>query len=107
MSTNKDDDYKKVTSGGEFKTFESMKQLGSLAVMPIVGSLMMPFFSILNTAVCGYLSEANVLAGYGLGSLVLSVFGTAMLVQLSSIQTVVGQANGSRDFHLARVFLHR
>jgi Na+-driven multidrug efflux pump len=67
------------TKDGDFKTLDSMRQLGALAIMPIIGSLMMPFFNILNTAVCGSFGDANVLAGYGLGSMVVAVFGTAML----------------------------
>jgi Na+-driven multidrug efflux pump len=42
--------------------------------MPIIGSVMMPLFSIINTGVVGYLGDPNLLAGYGLGSLALGIF---------------------------------
>lgn len=91
----------------EPKTLEAMRDLAKFSVMPILGACLMPFFSILNTGVCGYLGDPNILAGYGLGSLTIAVFATSTLVQLSSMQTLIGQTNGSKDYRLARIYLHR
>lgn len=76
--------YIKVANG-EPQTLEAMKELAKFSIMPILGAMMMPFFSILNTGVCGYLGDANILAAYGLGSLTIAIFATSTLVQLSSI----------------------
>lgn len=86
--------YVKV-AGAEPSRGEAMKELAKFSIMPILGAMMMPFFSILNTGVCGYLGDPNYLAGYGLGSLTIAIFATSTLVQLSSIQTLVGHANGA------------
>jgi Na+-driven multidrug efflux pump len=36
-----------------------------------------------------------------------SFFGQTILIQFSSLQTVIGQANGSKQYRLARIYLHR
>lgn len=71
-------------------TVPAMGVLAKLSAYPIIASMMMPFFGILNTAVVGALGDPNLLAGYGLGSLALAIVGVAPLVQFSAIQTVVG-----------------
>jgi multidrug resistance protein, MATE family len=84
-----------------------MKEIAKFSVMPILGAMMMPFFSILNTGVCGFLGDPDILAAYGLGSLTIAIFATSTLVQLSSLQTLIAHCNGSKEFRLARIYLHR
>ena len=75
--------------------------------MPIIGAVLMPFFNVVNTVVLGGMGDPNLLAGYALGSLTLAILLISTLVQLSSLETVVGQANGAKDYRLARIYLHR
>jgi len=56
-----------------------------MATMPIIGSIMMPLFNIINTGVCGYLGDPNVLAGYGLGSLSIAIVVVSTTVQFTSL----------------------
>ena len=84
-----------------------MREVISMSILPVIGSFMMPLFNIINTGVCGYIGDPNMLAGYGLGSLAIAIFVVSTTVQLTSLQTVVNQANGSKDYRLARIYLHR
>ena len=103
-----DDNFEKFKEAQQHPTlFNHMKQLASFALLPIFGSFLFPFFSILNTAVCGRLGNPNYLAGYALGSLALTIIGTSILIALSSMPAVIGQANGSKNYRLARIYLHR
>ena len=71
-----------------------MKDIWKLSYKPIVGSAMIPVFNVLNTAACGALGDPKYLAAYGLGTALLAIFAVATLVQLCSLQTVIGQAYG-------------
>lgn len=62
-----------------------MRELIQMATMPIIGSIMMPLFNIINTGVCGYLGDPNVLAGYGLGSLSIAIVVVSTTVQFTSL----------------------
>ena len=42
-----------------------------------------------------------------MGSLALTIIGTSILLSLTSLPAVIGQANGSKDYRLARIYLHR
>lgn len=91
----------------ELSIYQSMKDLARLAALPLVGFLMLPLWTVVNTAICGFFEDTDILAGYGLGTLYLATFGISPMLQLSSLQTVIGQANGARNYRLARIYLHR
>ena len=64
-------------------------------------------FVVINIFALGRYDSPDYLAGYGLGSLTLTVASISVLVNLSAVSPLVGQANGSKDFRLARIYLHR
>jgi Na+-driven multidrug efflux pump len=79
-----------------------------LSVWPVIGALFHPAYTIVNAAVCGRLGDPVYLSGFGLGSLTLGIGAIAILICFSmGLGTVVGQANGSKDYALARVYLYR
>lgn len=86
---------------------QQLKDIWLLSYKPMFGGAMIPVFNLLNTAACGALNNPKYLAAYGLGTSVLAIFAVGTIVQLTSLQTVIGQANGEKNYRLARIYLHR
>ena len=84
----------------------TIKELSKMAFWSVLGQCMIPFFTVINTSIVGRKFDEDTLAAYGLGQLMVSL-GVAPLIQATSMITCASQANGKRDYRLARILLHR
>lgn len=79
-----------------------------LSIMPIIGFLFHPVYTITTAIFLGHMEDAKYLAGFGLGSLTLGIcaisLGTMFAVGMG---TKVAQAFGAGDYNTCRSYLYR
>jgi len=86
---------------------ESLTNLISQAIWPIVGYLFHPTYLIVNSRTCDQLGH-KYLAGFGLGSLTMGIMVVSIGVCYSfGMGTLVAQAAGAKNDKLCRTYLYR
>jgi len=84
------------------------KDIFAYALMPIIGMIFHPVYSVVNAAVVGRFENANYLAALGLGSLTVGIMVISICTSFALVLTsFVAPAHGDNDARLARVYLHR
>jgi len=63
---------------------------------------------IINLIFVGHMNDATLLAGVGMGNLIVSVFGISLFIGLNgALETLVSQAYGNRNLKLCGIYLNR
>lgn len=63
---------------------------------------------IINLIFVGHMNDAKLLAGVGMGNLIVSVFGISLFIGLNgALETLVSQAYGNRNLQLCGIYLNR
>lgn len=63
---------------------------------------------IINLIFVGHMNDAKLLAGVGMGNLLVSVFGISLFIGLNgALETLVSQAYGNRNLKLCGIYLNR
>ena len=87
-------------------TTQMLRKIGGLAVYPIIGMIFHPAYLICNTVAFNQDPQAQ--AALAMGGLVLSIFLLSLGVTFNgSLDTLITQAYGQREFRLCRVYLNR
>ena len=74
----------------------------------VVAQIFPPLTSTITNVVLGHETNADALAGYGLGSLTISILGlTISQIFTIGTGTFSAQAYGAKDFRLCAVYLNR
>ena len=83
-------------------------QIIGLAFPNIVSNLAMYSTAVVSTLCISRLDRPDLLAAFGLGNLITNVFGLSIGVGLTSVlETLVAQAYGANNMHLAAIHLNR
>lgn len=83
-----------------------LKKISSLAIWPIIGMIFHPAYQICNTIIFREKKEAQ--ASLGMGGFALSIFLLSLGVTFNgSLDTLIPQAFGQKDFRLCRIYLNR
>jgi MATE family multidrug resistance protein len=63
---------------------------------------------IINLIFVGHMNDAKLLAGVGMGNLIVSVFGISLFIGLNgALETLVSQAFGNNNMKLCGIYLNR
>ena len=63
---------------------------------------------IINLIFVGHMNDAKLLAGVGMGNLIMSVFGLSIILGLNgALETLISQAYGNRNLELCGIYLNR
>ncbi|CDW84612.1 na+-driven multidrug efflux pump [Stylonychia lemnae] len=86
----------------------AMKKIFSLAIYPIIGMVFHPAYHICNSIILGHDEDPRLLASLGLGGLTISIFLLSVGISFcGSLDTLISQAFGQKDFRLCGIYLNR
>ena len=98
----------KPKSDPNLSFFKVTKDICAYAIMPIIGMIFHPVYTVVNAAVVGRFENSNYLAALGLGSLTVGIMVISICTSFALVLTsFVAPAHGDNDARLARVYLHR
>jgi Na+-driven multidrug efflux pump len=89
-------------------TCNVMTKIFKFAIFPIIGMIFHPSYHICNSIILGHSEDSKLLAALGLGGLTISIFLLSIGVSFcGSLDTLISQAYGSKDYRLCGVYLNR
>ena len=102
-----DKDEKEKRFDETISPFEACKNVFKMSTMCFLGTMFIPINVVVNTMVLGHATDAYSLAGLGLGSATVGIYGAFSWAFSQGAAVVISQAFGQEEHRMCQVYANR